>query len=144
MVLGRDDQFDIGHHIRHDALAHPGGMEETVRPRLRLPQQPARPQPPRWEMHLIEGLADGRFAYTKIHHSVADGVGAMRLLRRSLTVDSDKRDMPAQWEPRTQIRRAAARPDCSNSRRRRIRTAIDAAAEATGLVPALTGSVLRA
>ncbi|MBM4477272.1 hypothetical protein GS456_18515 [Rhodococcus hoagii] len=22
-----DDQFDIGHHIRHDALAHPGVMD---------------------------------------------------------------------------------------------------------------------
>ncbi|ORL02340.1 diacylglycerol O-acyltransferase [Prescottella equi] len=140
-----DDQFDIGHHIRHDALAHPGGMEELSALVSRLHSSLLDRNRPLWEMHLIEGLADGRFAvYTKIHHSVADGVGAMRLLRRSLTVDSDKRDMPAPWEPRTQIRRRRSPAGLLELPTSAIRTAIDAAAEATGLVPALAGSVLRA
>ena len=36
---------------------------------------------PLWEAHLVEGLADGRFAvYVKFHHSLIDGVSAQRLL----------------------------------------------------------------
>ncbi|BCN65710.1 hypothetical protein RE9431_41650 [Prescottella equi] len=140
-----DDQFDIGHHIRHDALAHPGGMTELSALVSRLHGGLLDRNRPLWEMHLIEGLADGRFAvYTKIHHSVADGVGAMRLLRRSLTVDADKRDMPAPWEPRTRIPQRRNTPGLLDLPVSAVRTAIDAAAEATGLVPALAGSVLRA
>ena len=42
---------------------------------------------PLWEAHLIEGLADGRFAlYTKIHHALCDGVTAMRLLESAVAV----------------------------------------------------------
>ena len=42
-------------------------------------------------MYLIEGLADGRYGlYMKMHHALADGVGAMRLLRRALSSDPDE------------------------------------------------------
>ena len=51
---------------------------------------------PLWEAHLIEGLRDGRVAlYTKMHHSLVDGISAMRLLQSVMTTDPDKRDMPA-------------------------------------------------
>ena len=51
-------------------------------------------------MHLVEGLADGRFAaYAKIHHSVMDGVSALRTLERMLSPDPDARDAPAPWTP---------------------------------------------
>ena len=40
---------------------------------------------PLWEASLVEGLEDGRFAiYTKIHHSLLDGVSAQRLMVRSM------------------------------------------------------------
>ncbi|MFC9517899.1 wax ester/triacylglycerol synthase family O-acyltransferase [Nocardiaceae bacterium NPDC056970] len=140
-----DDQLDIGHHIRHDALARPGRMEELSALVSRLHGGLLDRNRPLWEMHLIEGLADGRFAvYTKIHHSVADGIGAMRLLRRSLTVDADKRDMPAPWEPRTRMTQPRNRTGLLDVPVSAVRTAIDVAGEATGLVPALAGSVLRA
>ncbi|WP_420881722.1 WS/DGAT/MGAT family O-acyltransferase [Rhodococcus sp. (in: high G+C Gram-positive bacteria)] len=140
-----DDQFDIGHHIRHDALARPGGMKELSALVSRLHSSLLDRNRPLWEMHLIEGLADGRFAvYTKIHHSVADGVGAMRLLRRSLTVDSDKREMPAPWEPRARIPQPRNTAGLLGLPASAVRTAIDVVGEATGLVPALAGSVLRA
>jgi WS/DGAT/MGAT family acyltransferase len=55
---------------------------------------------PLWEYHLIEGLADGRFAtYSKIHHSLADGVGLVRQILESLSTDPKTRDIPPMWVP---------------------------------------------
>jgi WS/DGAT/MGAT family acyltransferase len=37
---------------------------------------------PLWEMHIIEGLGGGKFAlYCKVHHSLVDGVGAMKMMQ---------------------------------------------------------------
>ncbi|MFM1730759.1 wax ester/triacylglycerol synthase family O-acyltransferase [Prescottella soli] len=140
-----DTQFDIGHHIRHDALAQPGGMRELSALVSRLHSTLLDRNRPLWEMHLIEGLSNGRYAvYTKIHHSVADGVSAMRLLRRSLSIDSEKRDMPAPWEPRGHTERPAVDSGLLDLPLSAVRTAVDVVGEATGLVPAVTDSVLRA
>ncbi len=141
-----DAQFDIGHHIRHDALAQPGGMRELSALVSRLHSTLLDRNRPLWEIHLIEGLANGHYAvYTKIHHSVADGVSAMRLLRRSLSIDSDKRDMPAPWEPRGHTERpTAADGGLLDLPLSAVRTAVDVVGEATGLVPAVADTVLRA
>jgi WS/DGAT/MGAT family acyltransferase len=51
-------------------------------------------------MHVIEGLTDNRFAvYTKLHHSVMDGVSGLRLLQRTLSEDPDDRSSQAFWAP---------------------------------------------
>lgn len=43
---------------------------------------------PLWEAHIIEGLADNRFAfYFKAHHCATDGMGAMNYIKRWLTTD---------------------------------------------------------
>src|SRR6187402_1824935 len=56
---------------------------------------------PLWEWHLIEGLRDGRIAmYTKLHHSLVDGISAMRLLQSILSSDPDDRGMPSPWAKR--------------------------------------------
>ena len=56
---------------------------------------------PLWEWHLIEGLRDGRVAmYTKLHHSLVDGISAMRLLQSILSSDPDDRGMPSPWAKR--------------------------------------------
>lgn len=95
-----DVEVDLGHHIRHNALPQPGGLGELLDLVSRLHAHLLDRNRPLWEIHLIEGLADGRFAvYMKIHHALADGVSAMRLLRSALSADADRRGMPAPWEP---------------------------------------------
>lgn len=94
-----EDEVDLGHHVRRDALPCPGGMSELMTLVSRLHGTLLDRSRPLWEMHLIEGLADGRYAvYTKIHHALADGSSAMGLLRRSMSEDPHRRNMPAPWQ----------------------------------------------
>ena len=99
----RDDpDLDLEYHLRHSALPQPGRIRELLALVSRLHGTLLDRNRPLWEAHVIEGLADGRFAtYTKIHHAVVDGVSAMRLLERGLTTDPDARDMPPPLAERT-------------------------------------------
>lgn len=50
---------------------------------------------PLWTSYLIDGLPDGRFAlYIKIHHTIIDGVGGLRMISESLSSDPEKRSLP--------------------------------------------------
>src|SRR4051794_36579787 len=93
-----DEQIDLEHHVRHSALPRPGRIRELLALVSRLHSTLLDRQRPLWEMHLIEGLDNGRFAiYTKLHHSVMDGVSAMRLMQTSLTTDPDDRSLCAPY-----------------------------------------------
>lgn len=99
--LGRrweqDHDVDLDYHIRHIALPRPGGERELGAMISRLHGHRLRRHRPLWECYVIEGLADQRFAvYTKMHHSMADGVRAMGLMTQSLSKLEDDR-LPAPW-----------------------------------------------
>ena len=93
----RDDDVDLEHHVRHSALPQPGRVRELLALVSRLHSTLLDRQRPLWEVHLIEGLEGNRFAvYSKLHHSVMDGVSGMRLLQRALSESPDV-DQPAFW-----------------------------------------------
>jgi diacylglycerol O-acyltransferase len=101
-----DDKIDLEHHMRHSALPRPGRVRELLAVVSRLHGTLLDRNRPLWEAHLIEGLEGRRFAlYTKLHHALVDGVGALRILQDSLTDDPARRDMPFPWtrpsRPRT-------------------------------------------
>lgn len=106
-----DEQFDLDHHLRHLALPHPGRIRELLAMCSRLHGALMDRSRPLWETNLIEGLADGRFAiYSKVHHSLFDGVSAMREARNMLSPDPAARGMPPLWaRPRTVRRKAEDR-----------------------------------
>lgn len=93
-----DPDVDLDYHVRHSALPAPGRVRELFVLISRLHSTLLDRTRPLWETHLIEGLTDNRFAvYTKFHHSMFDGVGAMRAAQRMFSTDPDVRDLPAPW-----------------------------------------------
>jgi diacylglycerol O-acyltransferase / wax synthase len=89
---------DLDYHVRHSALPHPGGQRELGILVSRLHSHQLDLHRPLWEVHLIEGLEGNRFAmYSKIHHSLIDGVSGMRLIMRALSTDPGRRGMAAFW-----------------------------------------------
>jgi WS/DGAT/MGAT family acyltransferase len=100
------DDIELDYHLRHSALPWPGGERELGVLVSRLHRTQLDLAQPLWELHVIEGLHDDRFAiYMKVHHSLMDGVAAIRTLRWALTTDPDRRDMRPMWaydrEPQT-------------------------------------------
>jgi diacylglycerol O-acyltransferase len=78
------ESVDLDYHLRHSALPFPGGERELGVLVSRLHSNPMDMDRPLWEIHLIEGLHDGRFAmYGKLHHALADGVSGVGLLNFS-------------------------------------------------------------
>jgi len=143
-----DDQFDIEHHVRHNALPTPGRVRELLELCSRLHSTRLDWERPLWEAHLIEGLADGRVAmYTKIHHGLVDGISAMRLMQSTLSTDPDERNMPAPWTKRAiRSSRSKSRDDAATTDAAHtlstlpgdaLRTALGVTAEAAGMPAAL-------
>ncbi|HET8708566.1 MAG TPA: wax ester/triacylglycerol synthase family O-acyltransferase [Pseudomonadales bacterium] len=83
-----DKDFELDYHVRHSALPRPGRIRDLLALVSRLHGSLLDRTRPLWELHVIEGLADGRIAiYTKVHHAMFDGVSAMKMLEGSLSED---------------------------------------------------------
>ena len=75
-----DPSFNLEYHIRHTALPAPGRWEQMQDLTARIFSQQLDRSKPLWEMWLIEGLEDDRFALiTKTHHSLIDGIAGVDL-----------------------------------------------------------------
>jgi diacylglycerol O-acyltransferase / wax synthase len=97
-MMRESRDVDLDHHIRHSALPRPGGQRELGELISRLHANQLDLRRPLWEVHLIEGLEDNRFAiYHKVHHSLIDGVSGMRLITRALSADPAQRGMEWFW-----------------------------------------------
>lgn len=96
-----DQNFDIDYHVRPSALPRPGRIRELLALVSRLHAQRLDRSRPLWECYLIEGIVGRRFAlYTKMHHSLVDGVASMKLLQSRLARSADEAFIPpwsAQW-----------------------------------------------
>ncbi|MET1038357.1 MAG: wax ester/triacylglycerol synthase family O-acyltransferase [Aeromicrobium sp.] len=130
-----DDTIDLEYHVRHSAVPQPGRVRELLQLTSRWHGSSLDRHRPMWEAHVVEGLADGRIAvYTKIHHSMLDGVAALGLMQRSLSDDPDARDGRPVW--------ALPGGGSGGTPRRRggpmdlLRAGAGAAGEIAGLLPA--------
>jgi len=73
-----DPYFKVRYHVRHTALPRPGADAQLKRLAGRVFSQALDRSRPLWELWLVEGLADGRFALlSKTHHALVDGVSGV-------------------------------------------------------------------
>lgn len=90
-----DPDVDLEYHIRRSALPAPGDERELGILVSRLHGHRLDLHRPPWEVHLIEGLERGRFAwYIKVHHALVDGYSAMQGMTTALSSDPESRDWP--------------------------------------------------
>ena len=93
-----DRDIDLEYHVRHLAVPAPARVRELLELTSRLHGSLLDRHRPLWETHLVEGPSDGRFAvYTKVHHALLDGVSAMQLMRRALSLDPHDTEVRAPW-----------------------------------------------
>jgi WS/DGAT/MGAT family acyltransferase len=98
-----DLDFDLRFHVRHTSLPRPGlesGLKSLVG---RLLSQHLDRSRPLWEMWIVEGLEDDRFAIvSKVHHCMVDGAAGVNLLSLMMSPSRDARIEPAPaWHPRS-------------------------------------------
>ncbi|MCV7031126.1 WS/DGAT/MGAT family O-acyltransferase [Mycobacterium sherrisii] len=127
-----DKDLDIDYHVRRSALPSPGRVRDLLELTSLLHSSLLDRHRPLWEAYVIEGLKDGRFAiYTKMHHSLIDGVSALKLMQRALSNDPDDGEIRAPWSLR-KPKRASTR---SSSR-------LSSLLHATGSLAALAPSTV--
>ena len=71
-----DAAFDLSYHLRHSSLPAPGDDGQLAELLARLLSRPLDRSRPLWEMHVIEGLQDGRVAVFRKVHLALGGPGA--------------------------------------------------------------------
>lgn len=88
-----DRHFSIDYHVRHTALPHPGTDSQLKNLSSRIMAQPLDRARPLWELWVVEGLENDRFAViTKIHHCMIDGSSGVDLAQIMMS-PSEERDL---------------------------------------------------
>ena len=88
-----DPSFDIAYHVRHLALPKPGTRAQLAELATLIAADPFDRTRPLWQFTVVDGLQGRKGALIqKLHHTVADGEGSVRLSMQFLDID---RDAPA-------------------------------------------------
>jgi diacylglycerol O-acyltransferase len=131
-----DPGFNLEFHVRHTALPAPGSWEQLRNLTARIFSQALDRSKPLWEMWLIEGLWDDKFALiSKTHHSLIDGIAGVDLA--TVLFDIEREPEPLRhsgraWKPNPE-------PDATELVAAGVRGAVRAGAEMLGgAVHALT------
>ena len=133
-----DPHFNLTYHVRHTALPRPGGDHELKRLAGRIFSQALDRNRPLWELWLVEGLADDRFAMLSQDPSRArrrdlrrrHRDGPVRLLAGS---DAGRPARAASGSRgRCRARRSCSPMRCSSARRRRPRSSAASARRLRG------------
>jgi WS/DGAT/MGAT family acyltransferase len=95
-----DPSFNLAYHARQTALPAPGSQEQLLNLTSRLFSQRLDRSKPLWELWLVEGLADNRFALiSKTHHSLVDGIAGVDLITVLFDLDPVPPEADAEVEP---------------------------------------------
>ena len=88
-----DPHLNLSYHVRHTSLPPPGSEQQLRVLAARIFSQQLDRSKPLWEMWLIEGLSDGRFAVVgKSHHALVDGVAGMDITTVLFDVEPEPKE----------------------------------------------------
>jgi diacylglycerol O-acyltransferase / wax synthase len=96
-----DPHFQILYHVRHTAVPSPGSDEQLRNLAGRVLGQRLDMAKPLWEVWLVEGLENGRWAIiSKVHHCMVDGIAGTDLMQLIFDVDPNaEHPEPKDWSP---------------------------------------------
>jgi diacylglycerol O-acyltransferase / wax synthase len=95
-----DPNFNLEYHLRHTALPSPGSEEQLRALAARIHSQQLDRTKPLWEVWLVQGLQDNRFALiSKTHHALVDGVAGVDLVTVLFDVEPVPTALPYEGEP---------------------------------------------
>lgn len=90
-----DVVFDLDHHVRRATLAVPGTDRQLLDLAARLLEEHFDASHPLWQYTVVDGLAGGGGALlAKMHHTITDGVGGIRLSAAFVDVGPDDPGAP--------------------------------------------------
>jgi WS/DGAT/MGAT family acyltransferase len=85
-----DPNFDLHYHLRWMRAPGEGSLRDLLDVAEPIAMQGFDRARPLWEFTIVEGLADGRAAIIqKVHHSVTDGVGGVKMAMMLLDLERD-------------------------------------------------------
>jgi diacylglycerol O-acyltransferase len=94
-----DPHFNLSYHLRHSALPPPGTDQQLRRTAARIFAQRLDRGKPLWEIWMLEGLSENRWALlSKVHHCMVDGVSATDLMS-VMFGQEDAPEADRTWEP---------------------------------------------
>ena len=96
-----DEHFQVLYHVRHTAVPRPGSAEQLRNLAGRVLGQRLDMAKPLWEVWLVEGLEDDRWALiSKVHHCMVDGVAGTDLMQMVFDTEPDApHPPPVDWVP---------------------------------------------
>jgi diacylglycerol O-acyltransferase / wax synthase len=95
-----DPHLNLDYHVRQSALPSPGSEEQLRNLGARIFSQQLDRSKPLWELWLVEGLREGRFAIIgKSHHALVDGVSGVDITTVLFDLDAEPQGSPASAPP---------------------------------------------
>ena len=95
-----DPHLNLDYHVRQTALPAPGSDEQLRNLAARIFSQQLDRSKPLWELWLVEGLHDGRFAIIgKSHHALVDGISGVDITTVLFDLDREPENPPSPPPP---------------------------------------------
>jgi diacylglycerol O-acyltransferase len=95
-----DPHLNLDYHVRQTALPAPGSEEQLRNLAARIFSQQLDRSKPLWELWLVEGLRDNRFAIVgKSHHALVDGISGVDITTVLFDLDPEPQGSPASAPP---------------------------------------------
>jgi diacylglycerol O-acyltransferase / wax synthase len=95
-----DPHFNIEYHLRHSAVPSPGTEDQLRATAARVFSQHLDRSKPLWEIWMVQGLEDDRWALlSKVHHCMVDGVAATDMMSLLFGESPEQKTNGDVWHP---------------------------------------------